>query len=347
MYRKTHRTAFYTILLGMLMALSAQVAFAQEDQNNTVRPRRATKATSVRTIPNGEEVEMRGNITKVDGDLISVCDMSGAETVVNLTSSTKISTHRRGIIRGAKSHDKSAFLIGLLVDIEGRGNEAGQLVAKHVRFHDSNLKAATVVDARAIPIEREQDRMAGQLDETTAVAASARKEAKDAQNSADKAQAAADQAQASAVQAQQVAARAHDRISSLDDFEQTEEMTVNFKVGSAVLTQEAKTKLDEFAAKTAGAKGYIVEIDGYTSEEGAAGYNNRLSAARAAAVMQYLVGAGKIAPRRISTLYPGGESNPVADNKTTEGRRQNRRAEVKLLVSKGLAAKEPVTTSTQ
>src|SRR5689334_20946238 len=104
MFRKTHRTAFYTILLGMLMALSAQVAFAQEDQTNAVRPRRATKATSVRTIPSGEEVEITGNVTKVGENSLSVCDMSGAETVVNLTNSTHIRTHRRGILRGAKSH---------------------------------------------------------------------------------------------------------------------------------------------------------------------------------------------------------------------------------------------------
>jgi outer membrane protein OmpA-like peptidoglycan-associated protein len=354
MFRQTHKTAFYTMLLGVLLALSAQFAFAQEDQTNTVRPRRVTKATSARTIPSGQEVEITGNITKADENSFSICNMAGAETVVQLTGSTRITTHRRGILRGAKSHDKSALLLGLLVTVKGRGNESGELVAKYVRFHDSNLKAATIVDARAVPIEKEQDRMAGQLDETTIVASSARKEAKAAQDSADKAQSAADQAQntadlakASAAQAQQIAVSAHEKIAAIDDFETTEDLAVNFRVGSAVLTKEAKEKLDAFVAKTSGAKGYVIEISGFTSKEGGYAYNRRLGEARAEAVLNYLVDTGKVAQRRIVAPYSGGENNPIADNSTREGRMQNRRAEVKLLVSKGLAAKEPVATSTQ
>ena len=348
MFRQTHKTAFYTMLLGvLLLALSAQVVFAQEDQSNTVRPRRVTRATSTRTIPSGQEADITGNITKADANSFSVCDMSGAETVVQITNKTSISTHRRGVLRGAKSHDKNALLVGLLVSVEGRGNEAGELVAKHIRFHDSNLKAATIVETRALPIEKEQDRMAGQLDETTTVASNARKEAKAAQDSADKAQSTADQAQSTATQAQQIAVSAHERIGAIDDFEATEDLTVNFKAGSAVLTKEAKEKLDAFVAKTAGAKGYVIEISAFASSEGARRYNHVLSEARAQAVMDYLVDSGKVAQRRIVPLYSGGENNPIADNTTREGRMQNRRAEVKLLVSKGLAAKEPVATSTQ
>ena len=354
MFKQTHKTTFYTILLGILLALSAQVAFAQEDSTNAVRPRRATKATSVHTVPSGQQATITGNVTRADENSFSICDMGGAETVVQITSSTHITTHRRGIVRGAKTHDRSALLVGLTATVKGRGNESGELVAKWVRFHDSAYKAAMAVDARAVPIEKEQDRMAGQLDETTVVASTARKEAKAAQDSADQAQSAADQAQsaadlakANAAQAQQVALSAHEKIAAIDDFETTEELTVNFKVGSAVLTKEAKEKLDAFVAKTAGAKGYIIEISGFTSNEGGYGYNHRLSAARAEAVMDYLVDAGKVAPRRIVAPYSGGENNPIADNNTREGRMQNRRTEVKLLVSKGLTAKEPVATSAQ
>jgi len=349
---KRRKTAFYTMLLGILFVLSSQVAFGQEDMSSASRPRRASKATTVRTIPNGQEVTLEGNVTKVGQDSISVCDMEGAETVVQLTSSTRVNTHRRGIFRGAKTHNPSSLMIGLYVQVKGRGNEAGDLVARRVRFHDSNYKATTAVDTRAIPIEREQDRMAGQLDETTIVATTARKDAKTAQESADKAQSTADTAQSTADTArseagvaQQTAVAAHEKIAAIDDFETTEEMTVNFKAGSAVLTKEAKAKLDEFTAKTAGAKGYVIEISAFTSKEGTHFYNHRLSQARAEAVMDYLIGAGKVAPRRIVSPYSGGENNPIADNKTREGRMQNRRAELKLLVSKGLAAKEPVTAS--
>lgn len=351
MFVQTRKTAFYTMLLGILLAFSAQVVLGQEDQTN-VRPRRATKATSVRTIPSGQEVELFGNVTKAGGGTISVCDLAGAETVVQITDSTRITTHRRGIFRGAKTHDKSAMLLGLTVNVKGHGNEAGELVAKWVRFHDSALKAAMAVDARAIPIEKEQDRMAGQLDETTIVATTAVKNAKAAQDSADKAQMSADQAQATAdtaksdaAQAQRTALGAHEKIAAIDDFQAVEELTVTFKAGSAVLTKDSKAKLDEFAAKTGSAKGFVVEICAFASREGGKHFNHRLSALRAEAVMDYLVDAGKVAPRRIITPYSGGENNPIADNKTRAGRQQNRRAEVKLLVSKGLSAGEPVTAS--
>ena len=333
------------MLLGLLLLLSAQVAFGQEDQTYMSRPRRVSKATSIRTIPSGQEITLQGNITKVGEDTVSVCDMEGAETVVQLTDSTRIMTHRRGIFRGSAKHGRASLLPGLNVRVKGHGNEAGELVAKWVRFHDSAYKAATEVDTRAIPIEREQDRMAGQLDETTIVATTARKDAKVAQDSADKAQNTADVARGEAGVAQQTAVAAHERIGAIDDFEATEELTVNFKAGSAVLTDEAKAKLDEFAAKTASARGYVVEISAFASEEGGRDYNHRLSQARAEVVMDYLIAAGKVAPRRIVTPYSGGENNPIADNKTREGRMQNRRAEVKLLVSKGLASKETVSAA--
>jgi outer membrane protein OmpA-like peptidoglycan-associated protein len=345
MFDKTRKTAFYTMLLGILFVFSAQVAFAQEDPATMSRPRRVSKATSERLIPSGQEVTLEGNITKVGQDSISVCDMEGAETVVLLTSSTKVNTHRRGIFRGAKTHNRSSLLMGLRVQVKGTGNEAGELVAKRVRFHDSGFKAATAVDTRAIPLEREQDRIAGQLDETTIVATTARKEAKVAQESADKAQNTADHAQESADVAQRTAVGAHEKIFAIDDFEAAEELIVNFKAGSAVLTDEAKARLDEFAAKTLSARGYVVEICAFASAEGAEGFNHRLTQARAEVVMDYLINTGKVAPRLIVTPYSGGENNPIADNKTREGRMQNRRAEVKLLVSKGLAAKESVAAS--
>ena len=341
--------AFYTMLLAIMLMISAQVVFGQEELAMASRPRRVSKATSERLIPSGQEVTIKGNVTRVGQDSFSVCDMAGAETVVQLTSSTRITTHRRGIFRSAATHDKASLLLGLLVTVKGRGNETGELVARWIRFHDSAYKAATEVDTRAIPIEREQDRMAGQLDETTIVAATARKEAKDAQESADKAQSTADQAQNTAdlakngaALAQHTAMGAHEKIGAIDDFEVTETLTVSFRAGSAVLTNEAKARLDEFAQKTARARGYLIEICAFASKEGGKDYNHRLSQARAEVVKDYLIDAGRVAPRRIVSPYSGGVNNPIADNKTRGGRMQNRRAEVKLLVSKGLAGKEPV-----
>jgi outer membrane protein OmpA-like peptidoglycan-associated protein len=352
MFMNRRKIAFYTMLLGIFFVVSVQVVFGGEDPTTATRPRIVTKATKARTIPSGQQATLKGNVTKVGQDSFSVCDLEGAETVVQITGKTDIDTHRRGILRSAKSHPKSSLLVGIPVTVKGRGNEAGELVARSVKFHDSAYRATTAVDTRAIPLEKNQEKLADQLEETSIVAASAVRDAKTAQDGAGNAQLSANQAQTTADaakneagQAYQSALSANQRLALLDDFETTEELVVNFKAGSADLTIEAKSKLDEFVAKTAGAKGYAIEISAFASEEGSRAFNHRLSQARTEAVVDYLIGAGKVAPRRIINPYSGGENAPVADNKTREGRMQNRRAEVKMLISKGLAAKEPVTVS--
>jgi len=345
------KAMLYAILLGAVLGLTIQPAAAQ-DQKGFSRPRTVTKATSVNTVPAGQKALITGNVIRAEGDTFSVCDMKGAETVVVLTPSTRITTHRRGIFRGAETLDKAALLVGLRVQVNGRGNDAGQLNATWVRFHDSDLRAQTQVDTRAIPIEAEQTRQGEQIEENAFVASTALKNAKTAQDSADKAQVSADKAQttadgakADAVVAQNTAVAAHTKIAAIDDFEANEAVTVNFKAGSAKLTAESKTKLDEFAAKTLSARGFVIELSGFASKEGGPYKNHELSARRAEAVMDYLVGVCNVPLRRIVVPYSGGIMNPVADNKTRAGRQQNRRVEIKMLVSKGLAAKEQVAAA--
>jgi outer membrane protein OmpA-like peptidoglycan-associated protein len=339
---------FNVILLGAVLGISIMPASGQ-DLKDSYRPRTVTKATSLNSVPAGQKAEITGNVIRAEGDTFSICDMSGAETVVLLSPSTKITTHRRGIFRGSARLDKTALLVGLRVEVSGRGNEAGQLNARWIRTHYSDFRAQTQVDTRAIPIEMEQVRQRGQLEETTAVASGALQNARTAQDSADKAQASADAAQgtadtakSNALTAQTTAAAAHTKIAAIDDFTAAEALTINFKAGSALLTRDAKSKLDEFAAKTLSARGFIIELSGFTSKEGGLYFNHELSARRAEAVMDYLVGVCNVPIRRIVPPYSGGEINPVADNKTRAGREQNRRVEVKMLVSQGLSAKEQV-----
>ena len=122
-------------------------------------------------------------------------------------------------------------------------------------------------------------------------------------------------------------------------------IAVNFKTGSAVLLPDAKTKLDEIATKALNAKGYVIEVTGHADATGNANFNRSLSQHRADAVIRYLVEQHKIPLRRVITPYGFGASNPIAENNTREGRAQNRRVEVKVLVSKGLLQAAPTMST--
>jgi outer membrane protein OmpA-like peptidoglycan-associated protein len=91
-------------------------------------------------------------------------------------------------------------------------------------------------------------------------------------------------------------------------------------------------------AQTAtGLKGYIVEVMGYTDSTGNAAMNTKLSEDRAKAVITCLVQQGSVPVRHIVAPGAMGEYGEAASNETKEGRAENRRVEVKILVNKGIA----------
>lgn len=111
---------------------------------------------------------------------------------------------------------------------------------------------------------------------------------------------------------------------------------VNFELDSAHLTPNAKTILDGVTDALLAQQNIKAEIGGYTSSEGSEKHNQKLSERRADSVKQYLVGRG-IDAGRLST-HGYGESSPVADNNTNEGRELNRRVELKVMDDGSAAA---------
>lgn len=99
-----------------------------------------------------------------------------------------------------------------------------------------------------------------------------------------------------------------------------------FEFDSAKLTQEGMDALSPTADSLKANSKVRVSIQGHTDSQGPDSYNQGLSERRAEAVKSYLVGKG-IAAGRISTLGFG-ESKPIADNATKEGRAKNRRVEI-------------------
>jgi len=105
-----------------------------------------------------------------------------------------------------------------------------------------------------------------------------------------------------------------------------------FDFDKAVLKPEAKTKLDDLVAKTAGIALEVIIAVGHTDSVGTDGYNQKLSVARADAVKNYLTGKG-VEKNRVYTEGKG-EKQPVADNKTADGRAKNRRVEIEVVGTK-------------
>ncbi len=102
-----------------------------------------------------------------------------------------------------------------------------------------------------------------------------------------------------------------------------------FDFDKAVLKPEGKAKLDDLVGKVKGISLEVIIAVGHTDSIGKEGYNQKLSVKRSEAVKAYLVSKG-IEKNRVYTEGKG-EKQPVADNKTAEGRAKNRRVEIEVV----------------
>ena len=297
-----------------------------------------TQDTQVRSIPDGEKVKkLKGIVVKRDPDAFRMADtMGGPQVIVDLTGSTEVKSHKRGLVRGSKEYGASYILRGLRLEVDGVGNAEGHLVADKIRFDEQDLRSAQALKSTLDPVEaevnaklaaqqQEQERLAGQLEENMALTA--------------KAQASADAAAEAAKKAQQTADYANNRINGLDDFDPIKTVTVNFASGSASLGPKAKATIDEAAAwvKTQNTKGWVMAVIGYADTTGSSQRNIDLSERRANAVIYYIVNKYKMPLNRLVQPFGYGQLEPVAENKTKAGRAKNRRVEIRLMVNKGIA----------
>jgi len=104
---------------------------------------------------------------------------------------------------------------------------------------------------------------------------------------------------------------------------------ITFKRNSGTLTAEAKHRLKAVAGQLKSTDGFSIEVIGHTDADGAKAYNLKLSKKRAKSVCDALVAFG--VSRNVLSWSGKGESEPVADNTTKEGKRKNRRTEFKLI----------------
>jgi OOP family OmpA-OmpF porin len=106
-----------------------------------------------------------------------------------------------------------------------------------------------------------------------------------------------------------------------------------FDFDKAVLKPEGKAKLDDLVSKMSGLNLEVIIAVGHTDSVGSDAYNQKLSIRRSEAVKSYLVSKG-VEKNRVYTEGKG-EKQPVADNKTAEGRAKNRRVEIEVVGTRG------------
>ena len=108
-----------------------------------------------------------------------------------------------------------------------------------------------------------------------------------------------------------------------------------FATNSSTLSAASKNSLNEFAKVLKNNSDCDIAIFGHTDNTGTDAINNPLSVKRAQAVETYLKGQG-VGSAQIKSVDGQGSTNPVADNSTAEGRKQNRRVEVYMYASQNM-----------
>lgn len=126
------------------------------------------------------------------------------------------------------------------------------------------------------------------------------------------------------------------RVGDIDQYNIKGTTNVNFDTGKAVLSAQAKADLCAAAQQAEAMDNALLLVVGYTDSTGSQEFNQTLSEKRASSVINYLQQACHWKPYRVLTPTGMAEADPLADNSTPEGKAQNRRVAVNIMVSKAV-----------
>ena len=249
-------------------------------------------------------------------------------TTVTLDDSTKVQAIKGKL--GLRKSDMgfTALIPGLPVEVEV-DSSSGQTIAKTVKFRESALKTANMIQAGLKPTQ--QELTAAQQDiETNKQGIATNQEATQANQQNIQAN-----KEALAKQAEQQEALAA-RFGQLGDYDVKGTATVLFAVNSSVINAKGKQDLQALATQAKQINTYMLEVAGYTDSSGNAEYNQQLSDKRALAVTNYLKQACGVPLFRVLAPSAMGEADPSSSNETASGKAENRRVVVKILVNRGV-----------
>ena len=284
---------------------------------------------------NGKKIKFNGLITGRSGETLTVKNLKGGSSVVvTLTDSTKVQVPK-GMLRHSEEAVTS-LIPGLKVEVQGTGTETN-VVANTIRLDKDNLLMAEMIQAGLTPTQQQQQTNTANIAankqgvETNKEGVAGNKQ----QGAANKTAIAANQQQIAANQ-EEVQANTK-RFSELSEYDTTAKATVYFATGSSTVSDSDKDALKLLAVSAVGTKGYIIQVKGFADSSGNAAMNQQLSMDRAHAVIAYLIQNCSVPVRHIVAPGAMGEADPAASNEVPEGRADNRRVDVKVLVNRGVA----------
>ena len=244
-----------------------------------------------------EGPEVEGVISARQGNQVQVTAADGANAAILVSEGTKISS--KGGFLGL-NHTKlgaDALLNGLPVSVKTVQWQGG-LVASQIKFKSSKLETASMIRAGTAQRFGEHD---------TAIAHNA-----------------------AATEA------LRGRVGDIDQYNIKGTTNVYFDTGKAALSDESEGELCAAAEQAKAMDNALLLVVGYTDAVGSDDYNQQLSERRSGKVVNYLQQKCGWAPYRMLTPTGMSEADPAADNTTPQGRAQNRRVAVNILVSKAV-----------
>jgi len=285
-------------------------------------------AGSAFSVTTGQKVEFEGWIVSRQGESLTVYTVEKGNINVLVTSYTKVQ-EPRGLFKIRKTQRPlSNLLPGLRIKVRGIGDTQSQVLAESIRFSGDDLRTAYAFKAGLIPLQNQVGANTQQI--------AANQASNQQQITANQANIQSNRQQITSLDR---------RFSNLTNYLVRYTAFVYFPAGSSTLSVTAQDDLRRLVREAQSLEGYFIQVKGYTDSSGTVSFNQDLSMRRAQSVMAYLQNTGNIPLTRMLTPAAMGEARPVSSNSTPQGRANNRRVEVNILVNRGLAGEQLIANT--
>jgi outer membrane protein OmpA-like peptidoglycan-associated protein len=283
-----------------------------------------------------DKVKIKGLITGRTGETLTMKTAASGNVVVVLDDATKVQ-QPKGMGLRKKDMSVTVLIPGLKISVEGTGDAQSRVMAKTITFDSDDLQMAETIQAGLTPT-----RHAVQTNQQDIASNKQNIQTNQQEIAANQVETAANKEQIAAnyddIQTnQQDIEAANQRFRELSEYETKGDINVNFAVGSSEISASDKTALMTLAHDAVGLTGYIIQVKGFADSSGNTAMNQKLSMDRAQEVIAYLIQDCNVPVRHVVAPGAMGTADPSAPNETAQGRAENRRVEVKVLVNKGVA----------